>query len=1003
MPLRIALPAAGLSRMKGPTSSLLTGKAAVPTSWATLPAKSKKYKLRGYRYRRAGKALSKVFVFHFSLLRTGQSSRAGGSGARSIPAPRRERTPATGSPLGPEAAGPPCPGRGLRAGVPPPAGPLGSGRSPPLRLGLLPGRHRPGTGLPREGRLERGKGPTRTPRDGGGRSGEPGAAPVEAPGRSLPAAGAEVPAPPSALARCPCPGRPTHLPIRGRTSRRFGVASSLPVPPTHRPVHACAGEAALRSGSLRERVPQAGAALGTGSIPPGLSAPARGPGAPAVSRRGEATDAGTAPAAPAQRAPRERRSGGAPPAPPGAPGGLRNPGAASGDPRERAGARAPGARPGSTALHLAPAAAGTHVRATPLPAGGPACPGRPVGSPSSPEPRGRDGSGVGSESASVWSELGPEPGAPIPVSVTAAPGTQPPARGRWAGRDGRFAAALGPGRATRLRAGGRGWEPRPLLARESDGAVLVTRAVPERGAGGGAWRRAGGARAEPGDQAVADGASGARRQRTPLRGRGPCASCSGAGRATGPRREEASAEPRLSPRERPGGGAAPLRGSAAPTGLDAEAGPAAPSGGRGVRARQSPRPHGEALRRRSGTRSPSLSAALPSKIHLGKMKVHANEWRLLACAFNHEAGSAAGSPRGSTRYLRPRSRPPRAARPRGRCSTRLTPAPLLLPAPLPAGPRRARESPGVPPRAGRGQAAPEAPPHRAAEPGRAGPRRAGPGRNKGAQRVQTRRFLHPHVVCKRTRRTPNRSLSAFGRGTDSARYSAARPEPRGTSGKRDLGSGTRSGAAVDRSRAAAAGGSRSSRAGAGPPDAPPGPRLPLGADPAAGLSRGEPRRDGAEPPAPRPASPPAPLPRGTVPPPPAAARRGRALLPTPGRAGARSRRRTGRGAGSGAAGAPLRRDPRRLRSHSPPRPRAPARGGAPQARADPRPLRRSAAPAAPGCVEPACPAPRAPPRFGGRGGPAGPGHYLTSRRRITAAQRYGAHQWSSNVSKFEEG
>ncbi|XP_030363265.1 collagen alpha-1(I) chain-like [Strigops habroptila] len=48
-------------------------------------------------------------------------------------------------------------------------------------------------------------------------------------------------------------------------------------------------------------------------------------------------------------------------------------------------------------------------------------------------------------------------------------------------------------------------------------------------------------------------------------------------------------------------------------------------------------------------------------------------------------------------------------------------------------------------------------------------------------------------------------------------------------------------------------------------------------------------------------------------------------------------------------------------------------------------------------------APRAPPRFGGRGGPAGPGHYLTSMRRITAAQRYGAHQWSSNVSKFEEG
>lgn len=36
-----------------------------------------------------------------------------------------------------------------------------------------------------------------------------------------------------------------------------------------------------------------------------------------------------------------------------------------------------------------------------------------------------------------------------------------------------------------------------------------------------------------------------------------------------------------------------------------------------------------------GMRSPSLPAALPSKIHLGKMKAHANTWRLLACAFNH--------------------------------------------------------------------------------------------------------------------------------------------------------------------------------------------------------------------------------------------------------------------------------------------------------------------------------------------------------------------------------
>lgn len=48
-----------------------------------------------------------------------------------------------------------------------------------------------------------------------------------------------------------------------------------------------------------------------------------------------------------------------------------------------------------------------------------------------------------------------------------------------------------------------------------------------------------------------------------------------------------------------------------------------------------PRLPGHALRRRRGPRSPSLSAALPSKIHLRKMKAHANMWRLLACAFNH--------------------------------------------------------------------------------------------------------------------------------------------------------------------------------------------------------------------------------------------------------------------------------------------------------------------------------------------------------------------------------
>lgn len=50
------------------------------------------------------------------------------------------------------------------------------------------------------------------------------------------------------------------------------------------------------------------------------------------------------------------------------------------------------------------------------------------------------------------------------------------------------------------------------------------------------------------------------------------------------------------------------------------------------------------------TRSPSLSAALPSKIHLGKMKAHANARRLPACAFNHGklAPVPAGPPKGLT-------------------------------------------------------------------------------------------------------------------------------------------------------------------------------------------------------------------------------------------------------------------------------------------------------------------------------------------------------------------
>lgn len=177
------------------------------------------------------------------------------------------------------------------------------------------------------------------------------------------------------------------------------------------------------------------------------------------------------------------------------------------------------------------------MRTTPLPAGArPARPPRRV-----PARAWASRLAGGGEGASVWSERDSEPGHPAPASTFAAPGPQPPARGRGAGRDGRSAARGQPGRAG---PGGSEQGAGPRAAAAALGPDEVPRAVPGRGAGWASRQRETGRPVQ-------------RRQRSPLRGRGPCASCPAPGEPLARGEREGGAEPRLSPLEGPGGGAAP--------------------------------------------------------------------------------------------------------------------------------------------------------------------------------------------------------------------------------------------------------------------------------------------------------------------------------------------------------------------------------------------------------------------------------------------------------------
>lgn len=123
---------------------------------------------------------SKLFVFLFSLQEA--PARAAAPGAAGL-GPSRHRAgaglqlPAARCARGSGAAGQPCPGRGLRAGVPPPAGSLGSGRSPPRPAGTGPAGARAAAGGDAPGREE--TGPVSPGRRG--RTREPRAAPIRRP------------------------------------------------------------------------------------------------------------------------------------------------------------------------------------------------------------------------------------------------------------------------------------------------------------------------------------------------------------------------------------------------------------------------------------------------------------------------------------------------------------------------------------------------------------------------------------------------------------------------------------------------------------------------------------------------------------------------------------------------------------------------------------------------------------------------------------------------------
>lgn len=222
----------------------------------------------------------------------------------------------------------------------------------------------------------------------------------------------------------------------------------------------------------------------------------------------------------------------------------------------------------------------------------------------------------------------------------------------------------GPGRAARSRGPGRG-QPRLLSARTGYHGPC-----PDAGPGGRAGSERRGARCSAASAARSAGAALARRARRRA-SRWPAA-------------RERAARSRACRRWRDRAAERPRRGSGA------EARPAAPSGGRGLRDPRSPRPHGEALRRRRRTRSPSLSAALPSKIHLRKMKAHANVWRLLACAFNH--GKLTRVPRGPPKMHTARPAPRRSWNSQRAALTRTRRLPRGFLALLGSAPRRPASS-----------------------------------------------------------------------------------------------------------------------------------------------------------------------------------------------------------------------------------------------------------------------------------------------------------------------
>ncbi|XP_062361914.1 collagen alpha-1(I) chain-like [Cinclus cinclus] len=884
------------------------------------------------------------------------------------------------------------------------------------------------------------------------------------------------------------PGYYTHLAILGRKSRSLGWPRPFP---SHCPAHSSSGDAALPSVSLRDHVPPTGTARDRQrphrcSRPP----PALLGHLPSVCA-GKATGVGTASASPAQPAPREPWGTVRPPA---APRGLLNPAAAEG-PRgpwraARVGGSAAPSRsgrrgrcrgyaderlrsqafPAPSASHLASVAAGAHVRDTLLPAGlvapapsGP-CPGeRPERAPAfgasrtrarrspllprglrrRPGPLGPCGSGrerntglaraVRAGTESRGPDEAEEQSLPReqPLRVVAAVGPPEKAHGgTGGGRAGSVTVVrrqLLPGRGRSTRA----TEPTP------PGPETAPR-VGGRVRGPGTWRhRAVGAAA-----GGSVGAAGL--QRPPWKTGSEAARGAAAGLRAGAEARQLSPVPAI---PCPGPPNAPATGVLLRTGIDrgrvGKAG--APQGSesrsptvggekqdtRPVRPRRSPQP------RRSPRLTPRPGAsAVPPRASRGQAAPEPRRTGHRARGQRPPRGSSAPP-------LRPRTAPPALSAPLDRAArAELRPAehPALV-APSSAGERAvpvgnrgkypaasrecaqtdcadahasagtARlcgESPAPPfPHAETPLALPSSarfcPSHDrgpAALPGtaclctgrdrRGWQRGAGGGsRRPVGEEVQRARPLKPGAVnldgavphTPRTAPNPARS-KAFATNPSGQRCCGRGHGPRRRRGTAALGPLLR--LSFPAGSLGVTVRSRPSKRGVS--GAIPGAqsRVPAGAGGAA-AARGtdpRPRRSRA--------------PRGRVLPLPARgpAPDARCYLP---RTGQGPRAAVGPGAARGADRGTEQPGPRSSATlgsqdrSPPPRPAG--------ARRDPGPRRPRHRPPRGARSRP----PRAPPRFGGRGGPAGPGHYLTSRRRITVAQRYAAHQWSSNVSKFEEG